>query len=531
MRSTTVGLTFVLLAVISVIIVCSLPLLVLSQSGGVDASIRSELTLQERRGKAFYLRGESASGQEIIATLSNLEVPAASVPCAGCHGNRGEGKTEGSVTAGNLTWSFLSRPSGHKSYSEVAFGHLLTSGVDPAGHKLSATMPIYRMPMEDIVNLIAYLKRIGTEHDPGLSDKSILLGTLVPEKDALNGLGQSMVDVLQAYFDDINRRGGISNRRIELRIRYGNSKQTVSNLKQLVDDEQVFAMVSGLTAGVDDEISALTMERELPFVGPSTLLPYRRSPLNRYLFYLLPGLNEQGRALVNAAARKTDPTTLKAAIVSPDAELNRNVGGSIQRQTNDLHWAAATTTYYSPNAFNATLVLSELNQKGINTMFFLGLGVEAAAILKEAERVGWQGKVYMMGTFIGRNIVDNMPSGMKDRVFIVFPTIPADVSPAGAAEFKDLLESHKLARSNAAAQVSALAAAKIVVHALELCGKDLSRERFITALEGLREFDTGFTPKITFGPNRRIGSLGAYVVTIDSEKKLFPASVEWIAVD
>ena len=38
-------------------------------------------------------------------------------------------------------------------------------------------------------------------------------------------------------------------------------------------------------------------------------------------------------------------------------------------------------------------------------------------------------------------------------------------------------------------------------------------------------------PKITFGPNRRIGALGAYVVTIDPEKKLFPATAEWIAVD
>jgi hypothetical protein len=26
-------------------------------------------------------------------------------------------------------------------------------------------------------------------------------------------------------------------------------------------------------------------------------------------------------------------------------------------------------------------------------------------------------------------------------------------------------------------------------------------------------------PKITFGPNRRIGALGAYVVTFDPEKK------------
>ena len=76
-----------------------------------------------------------------------------------------------------------------------------------------------------------------------------------------------------------------------------------------------------------------------------------------------------------------------------------------------------------------------------------------------------------------------------------------------------------------------IAAARILVHALELCGKDLSREGLVTKLEGLYEYDTGLLPKITFGPNRRIGALGAYVVTLDPEKKLFPATVEWISVD
>ena len=76
-----------------------------------------------------------------------------------------------------------------------------------------------------------------------------------------------------------------------------------------------------------------------------------------------------------------------------------------------------------------------------------------------------------------------------------------------------------------------MAAAQILVHALELSGKDLSRERLVTTLEGLYEYETGLMPKITFGPNRRIGVLGAYIVTIDPEKKLFPATAEWIPVD
>src|SRR5215813_240743 len=125
-------------------------------------SERRPLTLEERRGKALYLRGESATGQEITALLNDLDVPASTLTCAGCHGARGEGKTEGGVTAGNLTWSNLTKPYGHThdngrkhdAFSETSFIRAVTSGVDPGGNKLAVAMPSYRMSQQDMADLI-----------------------------------------------------------------------------------------------------------------------------------------------------------------------------------------------------------------------------------------------------------------------------------------------------------------------------------------------------------------------------------------
>lgn len=530
-----IRLTLVALIAIAGCLIWTGPSSVHSQSP--VAPQRRELTLQEKRGKAFYLRGESASGQDITALMGEVDVPASTLPCAGCHGNRGEGRTEGGVTAGNMSWSHLTKPYGHTdeggrkhpAFSEALFVRAMTSGLDPAGNKLAVAMPVYRMPQEDMANLIAYLKRIETDTDPGVSDTSIVVGTVLPEKAALSGLAQSMGDVLQAYFAEINAHGGIYNRKIELRLMYGDSKTTVTNIRHLIDDDQVFAIVSGLTAGAEDGVASLTQEKEVPFVGPSTLLPQRGLPVNRYIFYLLPGLNEQARALATFASKKKD--TANVAIVSPDIEFNRNIATAVAEQAKKLHFKSTTTTYYPRDGFSATKYVSELNQKGIDTVFFLGSGQEAGAILNEAAATGWTPTVYMLGTLVGRNVGDAVTVKMKDKVFLAFPTVPSDVSEAGAADYTAFLQRNKLASTHAAAQASAIAAARILVHALELCGKDLSRERLVTTLEGLYEYETGLIPKITYGPNRRIGALGAYVVTIDPEKKLFPASVEWIAVD
>ena len=518
----------------------------LAKSGSLPGAFQSQakpeqsnLSVGERRGKAFYLRGESASGQEITAMVGEIDVPASTVTCAGCHGARGEGRTEGGVTAGNLTWSYLTKPYGHveeggrkhPAFSEASFLRTMTAGLDPAGNKLAVAMPTYRLPQQDMANLIAYLKRIELDTDPGMTETSILLGTLLPEKGALTGLTKSMEDVLQAYFAEVNSRGGIYNRRIELRVMYGDTTSTLANMRRLIDDEKVFAMVSGLTAGADESVAALSQEREVPFIGPMTLLPQRSLPLNRYVFYLLPGLKEQARTLVKFAAKKTDPKKSRVAIICPDADFSRQIAGSIEDQGKKVGWAPVAGVYYPRERFNATQYVTELKQQGIDTVFLLGSGADAGALFKDAEAASWTPAIYLLGALVGKDITGVIPVKMKDRIFLAFPTLPADVSATGAIEYTELLEKNKLGSGHAAAQASAIAAAKILVHGLELAGKNLSREQLVTTLEGLYEFDTGLMPRITFGPNRRVGVLGAYIVTIDPEKKLFPASVEWIPAE
>ena len=86
--------------------------------------------------------------------MGEVDVPASTLTCAGCHGNRGQGITEGGVTAGNMSWSHLTKPYGHTddggrkhpAFSESSFVRVMTTGLDPAGNKLAVAMPTYRMP-------------------------------------------------------------------------------------------------------------------------------------------------------------------------------------------------------------------------------------------------------------------------------------------------------------------------------------------------------------------------------------------------
>lgn len=497
------------------------------------------LTPQERRGKAIYLRGESSSGKEIKAIVGDMDLPGSTLTCAGCHGLRGEGKTEGGVTAGNLSWSNLvknyghTHPSGrkHGPFDEKLFTRSLVQGLDPSGNQMAVAMPRFEMSPEDMADLIAYLKRIEADNDPGLTETTVKVATILPQQGALADTGAAMKDVLTAYFANVNERGGIYNRTIELQtIETGtDAAATVANAKKLVDSGQVFAMLSGLSAGADKGLAALAQEAEIPFMGPLTLLPQTGFENNRNVFYMLSGAGEQARALINFAASRPElKKSSRLAIVYSENELAVAAAAAIEDQARKLGWTSISKKSYAGKSFDGSAISRELKGEGAEAVFFFGSSSEGSAFINVAAASSWTPDVFLLSALAGRELVGTVPMSFKDRVFLSFPTVPGDITPAGMAELYELQKKYKFAPRHTASQLMAFAAAKVFTEALKRAGRDLSREKLVRALEGLYEYDTGVTPSITFGPNRRVGAMGAYVVTIDPAKRELISASGWV---
>lgn len=497
------------------------------------------MTPAERRGRAIYFRGETSSKREVTAMIGDVDVPASTVNCAGCHGRRGEGKTEGGVTAGNLTWNNLIKPYGHTHpngrkhgpFTESSFAMAVVRGVDPAGNNLVVAMPRYRLSIEDMNDLIAYIKRLEFDRDPGLTAESVDVGVPLPTNPALAETGQAIRQVITAYFDELNAQGGIYNRKIKLHFTETSATDTTAGLRAMITQNPVFAFVGGLSAGADKQISTLAREEEIPFIGPATLLPQVEQPPNRYVFYLLPGMNEQASALVNFADQQFGLKKQKSAILFPTTELSTAAGEAAFERAKQAAPNEVVKVPYASSSFDANKLAQQLKTDGTTAVFIFGTHSEVDTFIQAANALQWTPYVFSLGVFTTGELATSLPASFSKKVFLSFPTVPGDVKPEGVAEYTALMEKHKLQRKHTAAQLAALAAAKIFVEALKRAGADLSREQLITSLESLYEYETGFTPKLIFGPNRRVGAAGAYVITIDAEKKQFVSASGWVAAN
>jgi hypothetical protein len=116
-------------------------------------------------------------------------------------------------------------------------------------------------------------------------------------------------------------------------------------------------------------------------------------------------------------------------------------------------------------------------------------------------------------------------------LYLAYPTLPRDRKGWAVKELSALMKAHNLQPTHGQAVISTYSAAKILVEAMRLSGRDLDRKKVTAALEKFYQFDTGLTPPITYTPNRRIGAKGAYILGFDPNMRGLggaPGSAEWI---
>lgn len=492
----------------------------------------------EQRGKEIYLHGASPSGKEITASLGAdaAGLPGAALTCAGCHGRDGKGKAEGGIEPPDITWQSLTRSYGHHhadgrehpAYTARSVGRAITMGTDPAGNRLGVAMPRYTMTAQDLGDLVAYLQRVGTETDRGITDRTIRIGAVVPGRGPLAKAGREMEAALAAYFEAVNARSGINGRRLELRFLRDGGGPLAPRLQRFLAGEGVFALLDARALAADPEIVEQAEAREIPTLVPLAAFPAKDAAAHRHVFYLLSGLQDQGRALVDFGAARLGAANPRVAIVHPQGGPLAGVAEAMEAECKHVGCSSAIELGYAPGTFAAATVASELEAARAQIVCFLGSGSELKRLMEATAGSSPAPTFLLAGALTGQEVFET-PERSASRIFVGYPMLPSGESAEGLEDFRALAEKKRLSREHLPLQIPAYGAARVLVEGLRRAGRDLSREKLVGELEALYEFDGGLFPPLTFGPNRRVGASGAYVVEVDRARRRFVPVGGWIA--
>jgi ABC-type branched-subunit amino acid transport system substrate-binding protein len=388
-------------------------------------------------------------------------------------------------------------------------------------------MPLYTMSVEDMDSLIAYLRFIEHDWDPGIGKNSIQVGTLLPLQGSRGELGQAMAQAMLAYFKEINQRGGVFGRKLELlAIPYGSSAEsTLDNLRAAIESEGLFALVGAYTIGMDEQILELLQEQKIPMIGPFTLNP-GDAFINEDVFYIYPGFAEQAQALAEQAIAQMKGGKANLLLVGPEgADVDSLIAAVEDRFPKDKTFDSRSLRY-PRGKLDADALATDLQPDGNDAVLFLGIQDELVATLKALDSHKYYPGVFALSAFAPIQL-DDVPEAFDQRVYLAYPTLSRDVSAAGRTEYQRLAQLYALPPGHLQGQVAALAAAKLLEEGLRGAGHTLNREGLVEAIEALYRYDTGLTPPLTYGPNRRIGAMGAHVMVVDIANRTTRPVGEW----
>jgi ABC-type branched-subunit amino acid transport system substrate-binding protein len=479
------------------------------------------------RGKQIYLYGTANTGVpiEALAGEGTVKVPAAVLRCVNCHGPDGRGKPEGGIYPSNIRWTELSKPyaittgSGRERppYNESLVIRAITMGIDSGGNRLNTAMPKYLLSREQADDLVAYLKTLENVRDPGIADQSIKIGVILPPEETFGGMHRALRETLQAAFQKVNDEGGLYGRRILCAFNTAPQFERSESFEKFLQLEQPFALVESFIAGNESEINSCIEQNSVPLIGAISLFPGVDAPANRYVFYVLSGIQEQSEALVRFAANNRGIGAGRSVVVYSEE-------GGIQAAIDGITKRAKTVGWERPRSVNVKEVQdwSLLLRNGkIDAVFWLASSEKLGEFFAAAMASQVFPLVLAPSAFVGPEIYQ-APNQFSGRLFLSFPILPTDQTKEGETEYLELARTGRFSQGNLAERLVALSAAKLLIYALQKAGREVTREKTIETLETLYHFDTGQTPPLTFSPNRRGGARGAHKFLIDKVlKKIF----------
>lgn len=489
---------------------------------------------QVRRGRSLFQRGESARGQPLVGLLGpeKVELSGTVAACARCHGPAGRGSLEGGVEVPDIRPPTLSRPRvravgevedrSRPAYTRELLLRAITQGVSSSGRTLGVAMPRYVLGEAEGEELLAYLSQLGVAAEPGVRPDALTVGAALPLSGRLGPVGREVEAVLRAALAEVNARGGVFRRRLELKVadEAAGGKEATARLLE----EGVLALVASVRQGqpASDE---LLRQEGAPLVLPLATGAGATAEADSPIFFLYPPESEQARLAVQYLAGSSE-----------EGELRRRPLGVVRAEgEGGQAWARAAREEARRRELaepvEVELVESALEGQGLERLvaarpaaiLYSGpaAGLRALALALEARKV--EEPVVAPASLAEAQGV----AGLRQRVLFVYPP-GVEGREAHLAEFARFLSRSELQPGHVALQLQAYAAVQVLVEALTRVGAEVTRADLVQRLEELRDFNTGVTPPITFGVNRHVGVQGAQLVRLEEGRLI--ADSPWVAL-
>lgn len=338
------------------------------------------------------------------------------------------------------------------------------------------------------------------------TDNAIVLGQSAPLTGPAAQLGIQFREGAKLYFNQVNAKGGVNGRPIDLRTLDDGYEpdKTAANTKKFLSDE-VFALFGYI--GTPTSVAALPLATaaKTPFFAPFTGAQVLREPFNRYAIHVRASYFDETAAIVKQAVA----VGIKkfSVFYQNDAYGKAGLEG-VERALKTVNLTMTSTGTVERNSVDVKKAVADIMAKQPESIVQIGAYKACAAFIREARSAGFGGIFYNV-SFVGTQALLT-ELGKEARGVVVSQVMPYPYSSNSpiATEFLEALKAVSASNKDLTANYSSMegyVAAKIFTEALKRAGRNATREAFITAVESMQSYQVGGF-NVNFGPNQHMAS-------------------------
>jgi len=429
------------------------------------------------QGKLFYQKGESVE-KATVTIAGGIPANIQEFPCQSCHREDGGGGYEGGVRVPPINWRALTvrRPSQqHSAYNEALIKRAIGNGIGNAGQTLHPLMPRYQLSDTDYRNLFDYLQKLSNGLEIGVNNDLLRMGIVLTDNKAFNDVTVLIKDLLRAFFQQINNKGGIYGRTIE---------PIFTNPENLRKD--VLCYFAILIPSSETNALQRIIDTGIPIIFPISHPQVRQ------------------KSSVTFQASFADQLASLFALITETEERPRKLTLIVDKNLQGKHLIEKLETLLSPEE---TFNVIQINEDGLamngsqslekHILWFSENVQHLQRFFNTHELRGETVTLYSSIDLMGDLLSNQQLPAKPFRLILSNPRGTPDTGSKEYRQYQAFQQKYKLPKKYTEWQRTTYLAASLLVEALKQSGRKITRHSLFQAATSIHNLSVGVTPPVT----------------------------------
>ncbi len=404
-------------------------------------------------------------------------------------------------------------------------------------------------PAHKLISVIYIICMLFSISSYAQEDDKILIGMSAAFSGPSRELGYELYNGMMAYFDHVNKNGGVNGKKIEL-IAYDdgyNPLPAINNTLKLIDQDNVFLLIGYVgTPTVTRALPVLKIyeNKEIflffPFTGAE---PQRRAPYKDYVFNLRPSYIQETEGLVNNFVKIGKP---KIAVFYQADAYGRSGWDGVRKALDNYGLdIVAEATYRRGAEFESSFdeQVDIIKQANPDAVISIGAYEASAGFIRDAREGGLDVPIANVSFVGSESMLDLLLKAGREnskdytRNLINSEVVPnyLDTSIPAVMEYRDLVAeyTHRMpetvdstsAHSHIAknekdnygfVSFEGFLNAKLLVEVLKRLGSEQNKSEIKRTVENISDYDIGLGEYVSFSADNNQGLSRVYYNTAEN---------------